>query len=35
MLSNFDEYTKEDIDTILDNGYERFGNGFIAINWFC
>ena len=34
MLSNFDEYTKEDIDIILENGYEGYGNGFIAINWF-
>ena len=33
-LSNFDEYTKEDINIILDNGYERFGRGFIAIQWF-
>ena len=33
-LSNFDEYTKEDIDTILENGYESFGTGFVAIYWF-
>jgi len=33
-LSNFDEYTQEDIEAILENGYESFGNGFIAIHWF-
>ena len=32
-LSNFDKYTKDDIDAILGNGYEKFGNGGIFINW--
>jgi len=32
-LSNFDEYTEDDIDTILDEGYLGFRDGFIAISW--
>ena len=31
-ISNWDEYDAEDIDTILDNGYEQFGNGYILIS---
>jgi hypothetical protein len=30
-ISNWDEYTSDDIDAILDNGYEAFGNGSICI----
>ena len=33
-LSNWDEYTVEDKSTILENGYEKFGNGSICISWF-
>lgn len=29
-ISNFNEYTSRDIDVILDQGYERFGNGSIC-----
>jgi len=32
-LSNFDEYDKDDIQAILDNGYEEFGNGSICLCW--
>ena len=32
-LSNFDEYTQEDIDVMLEEGYEGFRDGFIAISW--
>lgn len=31
ILTNWDEYTSEDKDAILDNGYESFGNGSICI----
>jgi len=30
-ISNFDEYQEEDIDTIREQGYERFGAGIIWI----
>ena len=33
-ISNFDEYTRDDIDKILKNKREIFGRGFIAIHWF-
>ena len=32
-LSNWDEYTQEDIDCVLDNGYEKFGNGSVCLSW--
>lgn len=32
-MSNFDEYTSEDIDNILEDGYESFGNGAVFITW--
>jgi hypothetical protein len=32
-VSNWDEYTKEDIDIILDNGYELTGNGSVCLTW--
>jgi len=34
-LTNFDEYTKDDIDAIIENGYEHSINGKVAIvmNW--
>lgn len=31
VLSNWDEYTQDDKDATLDNGYETFGNGSICI----
>jgi len=31
-ISNFDEYTDDDVTAILDNGYENFGQGTIFIN---
>ena len=30
-LSNWEEYTSADKKAILDNGYEKFGNGSICI----
>lgn len=30
-LSNWDEYTQDDIDSILADGYEKFGNGSICL----
>ncbi len=33
-ISNFDEYTKEDIDIILENGFEKTGHNSISIMWF-
>ncbi|MAE81291.1 MAG: hypothetical protein CMB80_01055 [Flammeovirgaceae bacterium] len=30
-LSNWDEYTSEDQEAVLDQGYERFGHGVIYI----
>jgi len=34
-VSNFDSYSSKDIDAILDEGYETFGNGnSICIHWF-
>lgn len=33
-LSNFDEYTRDDIDVILEKGKEIFGHGEIRIWWF-
>ena len=32
-ISNWDEYTQEDRDAILKQGYERFGNGSICLTW--
>ena len=32
-LSNFDEYTSEDIDKVLEDGGENFGNGRVEILW--
>jgi hypothetical protein len=32
-LSNWDEYTQEDIDKIVEQGYEKFGNGSICLTW--
>jgi len=32
-LSNWDEYTAEDVEAILDNGYETFGNGSVCLSW--
>lgn len=32
VLSNFDEYTQDDIEAILDNGYETFGNGSVCLS---
>jgi len=33
-ISNFDEYSAEDIDTILEDELEIFGHGEISISWF-
>lgn len=33
-IANFDEYTKETIKTILEEGYAEYERGFIAISWF-
>jgi len=30
-LSNFDEYTIKDIENILEDGYESFGNGSVCL----
>lgn len=32
-ISNWDEYTPEDRDGILDDGYEKFGHGSVCISW--
>lgn len=32
-FSNFDEYTPEDIENILDDGYAEYGRGSICISW--
>jgi len=32
-LSNWDSYTPEDKEIILDQGYETFGNGSICLVW--
>jgi hypothetical protein len=32
-ISNWSEYTPEDIDTITENGYEKFGNGSVCLTW--
>ncbi len=32
-LSNWDEYDQDDIDAVLDNGYEEFGNGSVCLSW--
>jgi hypothetical protein len=32
-ISNWDDYTGQDVTTVLDNGYERFGNGSICLTW--
>ena len=33
-ISNFDEYTLEDIEAILEQGYEEYNNGKVRISWF-
>lgn len=34
-ISNFDSYSLEDVDIIIDEGYEKFGTGnSICIHWF-
>ena len=34
-ISNFDEYSKDDIEYLLDNGYATFDfNNSICIHWF-
>ena len=32
-FSNFDEYTDEDIESILDDGFAEYGKGSICITW--
>lgn len=32
-FSNFEEYTKEDIDAILDNGYEESTHRIVFLTW--
>jgi hypothetical protein len=32
-ISNWDEYSKEDVDAVLEDGYEKFGNGSICLSW--
>lgn len=33
-ISDFDSYSKEDIDAILDNGYDEFGTGnSVCLTW--
>lgn len=32
-ISNWDEYTQDDIDAILEQGYETFGNGSVCLTW--
>ena len=32
-VSNFDEYTGDDLTAILDNGYCEFGTGSVCISW--
>lgn len=29
-ISNWDEYTAENVEDVLDNGYEQFGNGSVC-----
>ena len=33
VLSNFDEYTVDDIGEICDRGEERYGRGRVYIDW--
>lgn len=33
-ISNFDEYTPDDITAILDDGLAEYGGGSICIHWF-
>lgn len=33
LISNWDDYTGEDVTTVLDNGYETFGSGSICLTW--
>lgn len=32
-LSNWAEYTQEDVDAIIEQGYETMGNGSICLTW--
>ena len=32
-VSNWDEYTNDDVEAICDNGYEGFGCGSVQIFW--
>jgi hypothetical protein len=32
-LSNWDEYTEEDREAVLEDGYENFGNGSVCLTW--
>ena len=32
-LSNFNEYNQDDISVILEDGFERYGDGSISIIW--
>lgn len=32
-FSNFDEYTDDDIESILDDGFAEYGKGSICITW--
>ena len=32
-LTNWSEYDQEDIDAIVENGYETMGNGSICLTW--
>jgi hypothetical protein len=32
-IHNFDEYTQSDIEAILENGYEQWGDNSVAIVW--
>lgn len=32
-VSNWDEYTSQDIGAITENGYEKFGNGSVCLTW--
>ncbi|MEK6882946.1 MAG: hypothetical protein AABY22_25200 [Nanoarchaeota archaeon] len=33
MISNFDTYNQDDISVILEDGFERYGDGSISIVW--
>jgi hypothetical protein len=32
-ISNWDEYSQDDIEAVLDNGHEKFGNGSVCMSW--